>query len=250
MKTFAMAITSKTRKMLWSNSGSRCALCRRKLIQPETEVDDATIVGDECHIISPKRGGPRHRGLPSNDYDKLENLLILCKIHHTVVDSQHKTYTVERLYEIKEQHERWVDQRLTTETERTGSSVIILPRLTTGKELMAMNSDCMAFIFDHDEPESEAEMELIGGFLQTVQDWGEIWSEVDMRNRLEAQFGISKWITQLEEAGFGVFGVRQTRRVDVIGQSPVWPVFIMMVVRKTNQGITPLGELAAMLNVR
>ena len=53
-----MAISDKTRKLLWGRSGSRCAICKRELIISATTGDDESIVGDECHIISPRPRAP------------------------------------------------------------------------------------------------------------------------------------------------------------------------------------------------
>jgi hypothetical protein len=87
----------------------------------------------------------------------------------------------------------------------------------------------------------------MGAFHQNAQDWGEIWNEIEAGGRVEAQFGLTKQIAELDKLGFWVFGMRQIREVNVMGQSPTWPVFVMTVVRKTNPGITPLGDLASIL---
>ena len=47
-----MAINDKTRKVLWGRSGNRCAICRRELVLDATTVDDVSVVGEECHIVS------------------------------------------------------------------------------------------------------------------------------------------------------------------------------------------------------
>lgn len=243
-----MAITGKTRKILWARSGNRCALCRRELVMPETATNDAAVIGDECHIASAKPNGPRSsKKLPQDEYDKPANLLLLCRVHHKQVDDQDNAFTVERLTSIKAQHEQWVRDSLAPQTEKQHWPVEFLTRITTGKELMSMNSGCCAYLFDHDEPENETEMEAISAFHQNAQEWGEIWDDIEAGGRVEAQFGLTKQITELEEIGFWVFGMRQVRKVNVMRQSPTWPVFVMTVVRKTNPGITPLGDLASIV---
>lgn len=57
-----MSIYGKARKMLWGLSGSRCALCKRELVVEATSLDNDSIVGEECHIVSGQPAGPRQTG--------------------------------------------------------------------------------------------------------------------------------------------------------------------------------------------
>jgi hypothetical protein len=105
-----MSISLKTHKMLWGRSGGRCSMpdCRKLLVVDETETDDPSIVGDEAHIVADKPDGPRGDSpLPSEDRDKFDNLILLCKIHHKIVDDQKNAYTVEGLRQIKKDHIEW-----------------------------------------------------------------------------------------------------------------------------------------------
>lgn len=80
-----MAISDKTRKMLWAKSGNRCAICKAELIT-EQETDSNLNIGEECHIISSKPKGPRYK--PNlNDYDTFDNLILLCRNHHKEIDT-------------------------------------------------------------------------------------------------------------------------------------------------------------------
>ncbi len=55
-----MSISVKTRKMLWGKAANRCAFidCKRELVMDETETDDPSIIGEECHIIAREDDGP------------------------------------------------------------------------------------------------------------------------------------------------------------------------------------------------
>lgn len=109
-----MAITLKTHKMLWGRSGNKCAFpdCNKELVLDETETDDSSIVGDEAHIVAKEPNGPRGDSiLSSNDRDKYDNLILLCKVHHKLVDDQPNTYTVEKLSEMKRKHTERIQGR-------------------------------------------------------------------------------------------------------------------------------------------
>ena len=113
-----MAITDKTRKILWGRSGNRCAICRQKLVVDETELDAESVVGDECHIISGAPNGPRHDpSFPAEEIDEISNLLLLCRVHHKMVDDQYETYAAELLRSIRSNHEKWVESKLKDKEE-------------------------------------------------------------------------------------------------------------------------------------
>ena len=112
-----MTITHKTRKLLWGHSGSRCAFCRSKLIMNATPKDGESVVGDECHIVSGKPNGPRYDPKFSVDeIDSYPNLILLCRVHHKIIDDQSETFTVDILHQLKANHEKWVADALESAT--------------------------------------------------------------------------------------------------------------------------------------
>jgi hypothetical protein len=113
-----MTISLKTHKILWSRSGGKCAICKNDLvIDPADLNDDPSIVGDEAHIVARSESFTRgdYDALSPEERDGYSNLILLCKTHHKQVDDQPATYTVEKLREIKAQHETIVKQQWTPE---------------------------------------------------------------------------------------------------------------------------------------
>lgn len=220
---------------------------------PKTFYDDTSIIGEECHIISTKPNGPRcHKILQPREYDQSENLLLLCRVHHKLVDDQENTYTIEYLTEIKRKHEKCVNTTLSSNSQNENASFAILPRILTGEQLMASYAGCLVFSFDNDEPQTDSEMRSINSFHQQVQDWGDCWDEIDSGERVEAGYSLSKRIIDLARNGFWIFSIRQTRKLQIMGKpgvdkSEAWPVFVMTIVRRRNPGTTPLGELASII---
>jgi HNH endonuclease len=80
------------------------------------EAIDPSNVGDICHIIP--RGKDEARADPEFPRELLSsyaNLILLCKIHHKIIDDHPDIYPADRLREIKNAHEQWVDSTLSTE---------------------------------------------------------------------------------------------------------------------------------------
>jgi HNH endonuclease len=242
-----MAITDKTRKILWGRSGNRCAICKRELVLDATNVNDESIVGDECHIRSGQTQGPRHDpNLPMGRVDSYDNLILLCRVHHKMVDDQCDTYTADIMSHMKANHEKWVSEKL-SDSERAKPFRLrrikhnipaYLTRLTTGKEVLKVVDGAYAFLFDHDELHNEAEVELVGSFLQNAQDWGDLVDELEYSDRVRIGFQLTRSLRELEDAGFFVFGGREVRIAEGgIGGPSKWPVAILHVIRKTDKSI-------------
>lgn len=109
-----MGISDKTRKILWGRSGNRCAICRHELVMDAISFnDDESIIGEECHIVARETNGPRGQSpLAQNERDAYGNLILLCRIHHKLIDDQPNTYDAEHLNIIKANHENWVRESL------------------------------------------------------------------------------------------------------------------------------------------
>jgi hypothetical protein len=59
--------------------------------------------------------------------------------------------------------------------------------------------------FDHLEPNSPEEAQLLAGLLQEAQDSGDL----EAGDRVQAAFRIRELVAELEKAGFWVFGGRR-----------------------------------------
>lgn len=242
-----MPASDKSRKILWAKSGNRCAFCRVKLVVEKTEVDSESVVGEECHIVSGAPTGPRHdASYPNEKIDSVDNLILLCATHHKMVDDQQETYTASVLSSIKRNHETWVESKL--RDEPTPPPVRIrrikenipehLPRVTSGKELLAMLSGSMAHYFDHDEQLSPAEVDLVGGFGQALADWIDVSSDLEAIERIRATQSIHEQIAQLESSGFWVFAAREIQRLEGGRSGPsAWPVVHVAVQRSSSPDI-------------
>lgn len=104
--------------MLWGRAGNRCAACKRELVI-DAETGDASIIGEECHIVAQRPDGPRGESdLSAEQRDKYGNLILLCNVDHKIVDDQPGTYTVQRLQAIKAEHEKWVKEKLGFDDQR------------------------------------------------------------------------------------------------------------------------------------
>lgn len=86
--------------LLWSRSGGLCGFpeCTVICVQPANDNDRSASIGEIAHIEALSDSGPRaNPSLPHQDRNLYDNLILLCANHHTLVDAQPNTYTVETL---------------------------------------------------------------------------------------------------------------------------------------------------------
>lgn len=94
--------TDKTIKRLFALSGNQCSFldCTQKLVN-ENNASNSNI----CHIEAKNKNGMRYNpNMTEKERDDYPNLILLCPTHHEVIDSD-DSYTVEKLKQIKQDHE-------------------------------------------------------------------------------------------------------------------------------------------------
>ncbi len=93
-------IPSKVVKRLFAVSGEFCAFpnCTVKLIS-----DEGVVLADIAHIEAEKPGGPRFNTSQTDEERFMfENLILFCPTHHSLVDKDSKTYSVNVLRQFKD----------------------------------------------------------------------------------------------------------------------------------------------------
>jgi len=97
------APTVKTLKLLFARSGNKCAFPRCAV----AIIDGNTVIGEVCHIKGEKPGAARYdANQTAAERHAYDNLILLCRNHHRVIDDDEEAYTVERLHKMKSDHEQ------------------------------------------------------------------------------------------------------------------------------------------------
>lgn len=114
--------TEKTIRQLFALSGNVCAFSECEV--PIVERTGA-ITGEICHIKARHERGQRFDHTQSDaDRHALSNLILLCRRHHKVIDSEPEIYTVEILTEMKSLHES-ASRRPESEPDRFFAKILL-----------------------------------------------------------------------------------------------------------------------------
>jgi hypothetical protein len=236
-----MSITDKTRKVLWGRSGNLCAFCKAHLVVDASAVDSESVVGDECHIISGAPNGPRHDlNFPLDEIDGLANLILLCRVHHKLVDDQPETFTASTLRQLRTNHEKWVRERLAQpnqpEPVRIVRSAAEIPthlvQVTSAKALLDIASNCHGRYDDYPDDLAEADLDCVGGFLQNLTDWIDLGIN-EPHERISAQRSLAESMSELEQAGLRVYAARERQQLrgGVLAPSAFYALHLRIVRR-------------------
>jgi hypothetical protein len=211
-----MAVSDHDRKVLWGRAHNSCAICKRTLIADGTATDRESIVGDEAHIIARSPGGPRGGAIAADLADAYDNLILLCKADHKLVDDQPVEYTAERLRALKTEHERWAAEKFgSPEPERirledpSNGAAVELVHLTTGDEVWDIVAHSQAYRMLTLEEGSAEELDQADSFLDLARNWGEISNDVldkGMTSVRGAKRSLDEALAELSALGLVVFG--------------------------------------------
>jgi hypothetical protein len=119
MKTLSESVI----KHLFALSRNICAYpnCDTEIVQQTT----GTVIGNICHIKGLSPGGPRYDpNQTDEERNSFENLILLCGVHHKIVDDQPDKFTVEALQKMKEKHEQSRNIKLSQDYARLVNCLI------------------------------------------------------------------------------------------------------------------------------
>lgn len=241
-----MSISSKNRKILWGKSGNRCAICKQKMVFEQTKDDPESVVGEECHIVSGAQTGPRYDpNYEKNKVDTVANIILLCRVHHKKVDDQTHDYSSDRLRKIKEEHEQWVESRL-SESQSWGPWPKRLEKeipeklsfISSGRELMNMATQTYANYSNYSDNLNSEEAKMVGGFIQYVKDWGDFYGDLDVVQQMELVSSVDQELSNLQSIGFFVFAAVEKQYLEnTEGARSDFPVLHLSVMRYDEEDI-------------
>ena len=102
-----VAISERTKRLLWSRSGGYCQnpTCNRELFE-FFENGAVVSLGELAHVIGQSARGPRGQcRLAMEERDEYQNIILLCPTCHTLADKSPEQFPAKTLHEWKRCHE-------------------------------------------------------------------------------------------------------------------------------------------------
>lgn len=106
-----MPVSVRVQKLIWGEFAGRCALCRKSLVH-SVEDGISSLLGEIAHIVGEKESAARGRAACTGSRNDPENLILLCREHHKIVDDHESLYPADRLRKLRADHLAWLEARL------------------------------------------------------------------------------------------------------------------------------------------
>lgn len=126
-------VSEKVRYLLWAKSAGRCQFdgCNEPLWRDRLTKIEMNFA-DVAHIIGDSPRGPRGDVLLSKEYcDDASNLMLMCLVHHRMIDRITKVYSDDVLRQMKAVHEERIERLTEIKPDRT--SHVLIYRGAIGK---------------------------------------------------------------------------------------------------------------------
>lgn len=107
-----MPVSERTSKIVWGQCAARCCMCKKDLLF-ETNGAVSSLIGEVAHIVGETTTAARGVSpLSLSERNEEQNLLLLCRDHHKIVDDDPSTYPADQLSQIKAEHLEWIASSL------------------------------------------------------------------------------------------------------------------------------------------
>ena len=111
-----------------------------------------------------------------------------------------------------------------------------LPRITSAAALTRIIGAADGVLPLHGDL-SDGEVDLIGGFLQEIRGWSEIWAEMEPIERAEASVRLGDQLKEIRDCGWSVFA-RVVQRQAPAGDKPLlWRLAVVVITRGEPQAV-------------
>lgn len=145
-----MPISTKMQKLIWGRFAGLCAICRERLVYDGK--GSGTLLGEVAHIVGEKHDAARgNSALTEEERNAEDNLLLLCRPHHKIIDDRVDDYPVELLKGIRSDFLNWLQTTLTPakpwEVKISSFAYLNVPRLVEyaavqGRPMSLSNREC------------------------------------------------------------------------------------------------------------
>jgi hypothetical protein len=204
-----MSIKVKTRKILWSKSGNRCAICKKQLVQKLPTLTSDFIVGEECHIISSKELGPRSNVKRLEDYDTYDNFILLCANDHKLIDEFPETFTVDILNNVKANHENSIESALEKDLEeyiKSLNKVELLEEITSTSHIDIIVRGSHFHFYDFSTVTDNNLSVEVSELFDNLRDYGDIYDDIEVSSRTRCLIDYMESIKKINGYGIRFFG--------------------------------------------
>ena len=168
------AIPEQVRCLLWGRCAGRCEWCNRPVsYHPRSK--EAVNLAEAAHIIGFSKAGPRGEQDLSDELARdIDNLMLLCRLCHKTIDTNHAQYPVDRLRRMKHAHEQRIERVTAIGQERESHILLYGANIGEHSSPVSYRTAALALVADERYPARDVlELGMINSSFRdrTSQFW-------------------------------------------------------------------------------
>jgi hypothetical protein len=203
-------VSTKTRCVIWARSAGRCHYpgCNKPLIGDLVANNDDGNFGFIAHIVAEKPDGPRGDPVRSPQLaDEPANLMLLCHIHHKLVDvDEVDEHPEQRLLEMKEVHESRIGIVTDIAADRASHVLRYGSKIGAQESVVSFSRVRLAMIPDRYPADGRSTgIEILGSIAKDGED--AFWSAEPNNLRRQFETQVRSRIAAREIAHLSVFAL-------------------------------------------
>jgi len=90
----------------------------------------------------------------------------------------------------------------------SGDDLLLYTRLLTGNSVADVFDGTYWYRYSSEDARTSEDNEAIAAAVATINDWSEIWHEIEPGSKIKAVFEITELLKDLERRGMWIFGLR------------------------------------------
>jgi hypothetical protein len=116
---------------------------------------------------------------------------------------------------------------------KRSQALVHLKPIQSGQELAGIVGGAHMFNFVNQGAETREQSDEVAGFLQELQDWGDIWNDLEVGEHVKAEFDMHQSLIALLQAGWTVHAATVKRKIQTGGEPMPVVVAAVAVVKGT-----------------
>jgi hypothetical protein len=109
--------------------------------------------------------------------------------------------------------------------------IVRLRLVESGKDIIDLITGCHFSYNFHDAPQDESEIDLVGGFMQNLRDWCDLWDDIDFPDQMRATLQVDDQLKELISRGWHVYAARLKGKRKFAGIESEWTWSAIAVLR-------------------
>ena len=121
--------------------------------------------------------------------------------------------------------------------ELQNKNIATLTKMTSGKEILDIIVGCHFSYSYNDAMSDESDINTVGGFIQSLRDWNDIWDNMELPAQMRAVFDADEMLSDLTSSGWSVYAARMEGKRKIAGADGNWSWNAVAVFRSEPESV-------------